>query len=116
MSYEDKENIQKRIRQRYAQRFAYLGSLGVFLLFLLMTLSDPNLHGWSGLLAVWPVVHTAYWLYTEFSERAIERAMHEPQNKRKRDDERIWRLTDDGELDSASPTENEPAQVQRRQD
>ncbi|MBX3085367.1 MAG: hypothetical protein KF716_27280 [Anaerolineae bacterium] len=92
MSYWLPDTIQTCIRKRYANRFVYLASILIFLLFFILCLSDPNMRVWGWLLLIWPILHTTYLLYLEYSERAIERAMHTL-----RDDHHL-RLADDGEI------------------
>jgi hypothetical protein len=89
------EIIQKRIRQHYRNRFLYLASLLIFLVFFLLTLSDPNMRDWGWIMLVWPIAHTAYLLYLEFSERAIEQTLQ--QRKKNIENDEVNRYADDEE-------------------
>ncbi len=98
MSYWDPEAIEKRIRKRYARRFLYMASVLIVLLFFIVMLSDQNLRQIAFLVFVFPIAHTAYLLFEEFSERALEREL-KAREKVKNEAESTYRLTNDGEVE-----------------
>lgn len=116
MGYFDPKTVQKRVRERYRNRFLYLASMLIFLVFLALAISDPNLHVWSLIMLVWPIAHTAYLLYLEFSERAIERELKKHQtDTRIVEGDGYWRLADEEESAGYDHDEN-PKRKRSRQD